>query len=206
MRIGLDFDNTIIQYDEVFLRAAGQRGLLSPGFTGSKQEIRDAIRCLADGEMKWQALQGYVYGRGIGGATLFPGVPNFLRRARAQGDTVLIVSQKTEHGHFDPDKINLREAALGWMEAQGFFTDWGFSMTRGNVHFAASRAEKLRRIASLACDIFIDDLEEVLTDAEFPGGVRRILFSGQAEMTTSAPYEICRDWRRIEESVFLERH
>jgi hypothetical protein len=206
MRIGLDFDNTLIRYDEVFRQAAEQRGLLAPGFAGSKQDIRDAIRCLPDGEMKWQALQGYVYGRGIGGATLFPGVADFLRRARAQGDTVLIVSHKTEHGHFDPDKTNLREAAMGWMETQGLFTDPRFSMAPGNVHFASSRAEKLRRIAELACDIFIDDLAEVLADPEFPGGVRRILFSGQAETPTGAPYEICRDWRRIEESVFLECH
>jgi hypothetical protein len=31
MRIGLDFDNTIICYDAVFASAAVERGLLPPG-------------------------------------------------------------------------------------------------------------------------------------------------------------------------------
>src|SRR5258708_33248098 len=73
MRIGLDFDNTIIRYDDVFLQAARDRGLLGRDFVGTKQQIRDTIRALPGGEVKWQALQGYVYGSGIGGAALFPG-------------------------------------------------------------------------------------------------------------------------------------
>jgi hypothetical protein len=205
MRIGLDFDNTIIQYDEVFRQAAVQRGLLSPGFLGAKQQVRDAIRRLPDGELKWQALQGYVYGRGIEGAVLFPGVANFLKRARARGDTVLIVSHKTEHGHFDPDKINLRTAAMAWLEVQGFFTEQGFSIAPDNVHFALSRSEKLGRIADLKCDVFVDDLEEVLADPQFPGGVRRILFSDQRETPSHLPYHVCSDWRSVEEVVFLDR-
>jgi hypothetical protein len=205
MRIGLDFDNTIIRYDDVFRQAAKERGLLSADFSGSKQHVRDAIRRLPDGESKWQALQGYVYGKGIQNATLFPGLPDFLRRARSHGDTVLIVSHKTEHGHFDPDKVNIRHAAMRWMEAQGFFTDQGFSMIPDHIHFASTRSEKLSRIADLKCDIFIDDLEEVLLDPDFPRFVRRILFSELAEITDDLPYNVCRDWPSIEEIVFLDR-
>ncbi|SRR5258708_6393827 len=202
MRIGLDFDNTIIRYDDVFHQAANERGLLSADFSGSKQQVRDAIRRLPDGELKWQALQGYVYGKGIQNATLFPGLPDFLRRARSHGDTVLIVSHKTEHGHFDPDRVNIRHAAMRWMEAQGFFTNQGFSMMPNHIHFASSRSEKLSRIAELKCDIFIDDLEEVLVDPDFPRFVRRILFSEHAEIADDLPYNVCRDWPSIEEIVF----
>jgi hypothetical protein len=205
MRIGLDFDNTIIRYDEVFRKAAIGRGQLSADFSGTKQQVRDAIRRLTDGERQWQALQGYVYGKGIQGATLFAGLGDFLRRARAHGDTILIVSHKTEHGHFDPDRVSLRGAAMQWMEGQGFFADQGFSLQPGNVHFESSRSEKLHRIGNLACDVFVDDLEEVLADPEFPGFVRRILFSEQAETTGNLPYEICRDWAAIEELIFFDR-
>ena len=65
MRIGIDFDNTIITYDEVFRAAARAQGLIEPGFDGSKQAVRDAIRLLPDGELTWQKLQGQVYGKGI---------------------------------------------------------------------------------------------------------------------------------------------
>ena len=35
--------------------------------------MRDAIRLLPDGELAWQRLQGQVYGKGIGGATMVAG-------------------------------------------------------------------------------------------------------------------------------------
>lgn len=205
MRIGLDFDNTIIRYDEVFQQAARERGLLDAGFSGTKQQVRDAIRVLQDGELKWQALQGYVYGAGIAGAQIFAGVPEFLRRARKEGHTIVIVSHKTEYGHFDPHRVNLRVAALGWMEAQGFFSNQGFSMLRDDVHFVYTRSEKVSRIADLSCDVFVDDLEEVFADPDFPPSVERILFSESVEAANGLPYCVCRDWAAIAEALFNGR-
>jgi hypothetical protein len=207
MRIGLDFDNTIIRYDDTFQQAAIERRLLDAKFCGNKQQVRDAIRRLPDGEMKWQALQGHVYGKGIAGAGIFDGVPNFLRRARMEGHTVLIVSHKTEYGHFDPERINLRRAALEWMEAQGFFSERQFAIPCDNVYFETTRTEKLLRIASLDCDVFVDDLEEVLADPGFPKSVRRILFAGTGGGNEVSPlYSICADWAAIEEMIFCGRN
>jgi hypothetical protein len=201
VRIGLDFDNTIIRYDEVFARAAAERGLLPDGFRGNKQAVRDVIRLRPDGESEWQRLQGHVYGKGIGGAQPFTGVDSFLRRARKADAHVLIVSHKTEHGHFDPDRVNLRTAAMGWMEAHGFFSADGFALSRADVHFATTRAEKLARIGALRCDVFVDDLPEVLRDPGFPEGVVRILLSEQAEPEDAACC-VCRSWQAIEQVVF----
>lgn len=201
MRIGLDFDNTVIRYDEVFATAAKERGLLSDDFSGSKQDVRDAIRLLPDGELAWQRLQGHVYGKGIAGASIFPGVEGFLRRARARGDTVLIVSHKTEYGHFDPERVSLRQAALAWMRTRRFFQDDEFGFPAEQVYFESTLAEKLRRIADLRCDIFIDDLEEVLGHQDFPASVKRILFS-EAVPRNSVSCTTCRDWLSIEKAVF----
>jgi len=44
MRIGIDFDNTLIDYDRVFAAAAHALGLVSPDFKGSKRAVRDAVR------------------------------------------------------------------------------------------------------------------------------------------------------------------
>src|SRR3954462_371888 len=160
MRIGIDFDNTLIGYDEVFRAAARERCLLGPEFGGNKQALRDAIRLLPDGEPTWQRLQGQVYGKGIRGAAMCEGADAFLRRCRAAGNAVFVVSHKTEFGHHDPDRVNLREAALGWMETRGFFAPEIYAIPRENVFFESSRAEKLERIAALRCTCFIDDLEE----------------------------------------------
>lgn len=204
MRIGLDFDNTIIGYSDVFVSAARERQLLGPDVRcASKQAVRDAIRLLPDGEITWQRLQGFVYGRGIREAAMFAGVDRFLRRCRTEGHTMFIVSHKTEYGHYDPERINLREAALGWMTAHGFFRQDGYAIPRENVFFESTRAEKLRRIAQLRCTHFIDDLEEVLNDPGFPPSVARILFSAEAgSADDDRQFPVCPTWQRVESVVF----
>jgi hypothetical protein len=200
LRIGLDFDNTIITYDDVFLSTARERGLIGADFTGRKQAIRDAIRLLPDGELLWQKLQGQVYGKGLAQASMFEGVDAFLRRCRLNKVPVVIVSHKTEFGHHDPDRVNLRDAARDWMTAHGFFYASGFGIAPDAVYFEATRQDKLARITQLGCSHFIDDLEEVLSDPDFPPGVERILFT--EGRPASAPYIVCPTWRDIEEQVF----
>jgi hypothetical protein len=200
LRIGIDFDNTIITYDDVFRSAAKQGGLINPDFSGSKQAVRDAIRLLPDGELAWQRLQGRVYGKGIAGAKVVEGVASFLRRCRIEGCMVAVVSHKTEYGHFDPDHVNLRSAALDWMAVQGLL-DGERGFLRADVYFEGTRAEKLKRIAALSLTHFIDDLEEVLTDPDFPPQVERILFAGEAR-PAEASYTCCSNWGNIERQVF----
>jgi hypothetical protein len=200
LRIGIDFDNTIIAYDDVFSFVAKERGLIEPGFFGTKQAVRDAIRLLPDGELAWQRLQGQVYGKGIGRAKMVAGVEAFLRRCRTDGCVVAVVSHKTEYGHFDPDRVNLRNAALDWMATQGLL-DGDRGVARADVYFESTRAEKLRRIAMLSLTHFIDDLSEVLSDPDFPPNVERILFSN-GDGPASSSYTVCSTWRDIEQEVF----
>lgn len=200
LRIGIDFDNTIIAYDHVFCAVGKRCGLLEPEFFGGKQAVRDAIRGSPAGELGWQRLQGQVYGKGLADATLVVGFEDFLRHCAHEKCTVLVVSHKTEFGHFDPDQINLRTTALDWMAANGLFAGEN-ALSRSEVFFESTRAEKVRRIATLGLTHFIDDLEEVLTDAAFPPQTKRILL---AEGTTdiNAPYVRCPTWQAIEELVF----
>jgi hypothetical protein len=200
LRIGIDFDNTIITYDDVFRAAAKAKGLIAADCSGSKQAVRDAIRLLPDGELAWQRLQGQVYGKGIAAATMVAGVAAFLRRAKAEDCAIVVVSHKTEYGHFDPDRVNLRKAALDWMTGQGLF-DGDHGIALENVYFESTRSEKLKRIAALSLTHFIDDLEEVLTDPDFPPDVARILFAEEAP-AASGPYVWCPTWRDIERRVF----
>lgn len=203
--IGIDFDNTIVTYDQVFLDAARHRGLVDGRFSGGKTAVRDHIRSRPDGELCWQKLQGHVYGAGIAAAMLIDGVAAFLRRCRAEGADVMIVSHKTEYGHFDPARVNLRDAALAWMTSRGFFDAGAYGLSRESVFFESTRAQKLARIASLGCTHFIDDLAEVLDDPTFPPNVARILFAQARDGERSAPYPVCASWRDIEAQVFDAR-
>src|SRR5271156_2430469 len=100
-RIGIDFDNTIIDYDAVFLASAKDRRLVDRSFVGSKRMVRDSIRLRAGGEVAWRQLQGYVYGTGIADASLFDGADAFLKRCQAESHAVFIVSHKTEFSEVD---------------------------------------------------------------------------------------------------------
>lgn len=195
MRIGIDFDNTLIDYDRVFLEAARERGLVPRDFAGSKKAVRDTIRLLPDGEPIWQRLQGYVYGAGIGGAVPFPGAREFLLRCAQEGIVTYIVSHKTRFGHYDPARVDLRQAARDWMGAQGFLE----TLPADRLYFEDDREHKLARIAALGCTHFIDDLEEVFADPRFPAGVRRILL---AESGAQSCDSLCSSWEDVAAAVF----
>lgn len=193
MRIGIDLDNTIIDYDDAFVAAAKERSLIPSGFTGTKQQVRDTIRTLADGETEWQKLQGYVYGKGIRLARVFPGVKEFIAHALSGGHELFIVSHKTEFGHYDETRTNLRAAAMGLLEANGFFSALKFDAA--NISFHSTRHEKIDQIKLLMLDLFIDDLVEVYEEKHFPVNVRKILFHPAEK--SCAHWQVCRDWQEI---------
>lgn len=199
MRIGIDFDNTLIDYDRVFAAAAHALGLVSPDFKGSKRAVRDAVRRLPDGESTWQRLQGHVYGAGIDAAVPFAGAREFLQRCAQEGVATFIISHKTRYGHYDPARIDLREAARKWMNLHGFLLPEVGGISADHVFFEEDRGAKLARIAALGCTHFIDDLQEVFSDPHFPAGVRRILF---AETGANCCEDLCPNWPKIAAAVF----
>lgn len=205
MLIGLDFDNTIAGYDALFSSAAVLEGLLAPGEAATKLDVRQRLRQRADGEADWMRLQGRVYGAYMGDAVLIDGVADFFAACRSAGADVRIVSHKTEFGHFDPDRVNLRDAAMDWMAANGFFDPAGFDLTPDHVSFAATREAKVRRIAEIGCTHFVDDLVEVFTEPDFPQATRRYLYHPGAGPAPAGPFTAFSDWRALSDEIF-SRH
>jgi hypothetical protein len=198
MRIGLDLDNTLVNYDHPFALEAKRQGMVSRGWQGSKKKLRDNLQPRSNGKRLWQTLQGRVYGLGMGEAQLFPGVASFLMRCRGRGDEIFIISHKTEFGHFDLTKTPLRKAALDWMESKKFFDENRFGLCRDRVFFTGTRSEKVDRIRDLKLDVFVDDLEEVFAEKRFPA-IKKILFSRIADGTH---HDLrCDTWLEIEKNV-----
>jgi hypothetical protein len=195
MLIGLDFDNTLACYNDVFSSEAKIEGLVNEQWKGSKQELKLLLSTLEDGQTIWQKMQGRVYGPSMQKATLFPGVARFLLRCKLKGHTVFIVSHKTKYGHYDKTKTLLREASLKWMDSQGFFKDDVFGINKKNIFFASTQREKVLKIKSLNLDIFVDDLEEILSHHDFPE-IKKIHFSMSS--STLGGDELCNNWNDIE--------
>jgi hypothetical protein len=192
MRIGLDFDNTIVCYDDAFYRAARDRGLIPADVKPTKDGVRNWLR-EAGREDGWTELQGYIYGARMDLAAAFPGVREFMRKAVEAGCALDIVSHKTRHP-YRGERYDLHRAALGWLEAQGFFGDRSLGLDRANVHLELTRDGKLARIGALECDVFIDDLPELLGEPAFPADTRRVLFDPNDAAPDSQSYARARSW------------
>jgi hypothetical protein len=192
--IGVDFDNTLIHYDRVFKRAALEAGLVQPGCPESKREVRDRIRSGPGGDLAWQRLQAKVYGPRISEAEAAPGALAFLQRCARAGVPVHIISHKTETAALDPGAGSLRQAALDWLAQGGFLA----AVAPGRVHFGATRGEKLAQIRAAGCTHFIDDLEEVFLEPDFPPGVAAILYAPGRETAAGLPGVIlARSWAAV---------
>ena len=200
MRIGIDFDNTIAGFDEAFNSIARKWGLVDQSFSGNKKQVRDAIRALPDGETHWMKLQGQIYGRYMPKAVPMPGVLDFLDTMLLEGFEVLVVSHKTENGHFDPDQVNLHEAALNWMKKNGILE----RIQLENIFFELTREAKLARIASLGLVAFVDDLEEVFREPGFPPDVQGYLYHPGAG-APDGPFDAYSDFASIVKKI-VEGH
>lgn len=201
VRIGIDFDNTIICYDKVFAAVARQRGLVPEDWEGVKTDVRDHLRSREGGEQAWQGLQGYVYGKGIGGAEVYPGVREFLAACRQAGAKVYIVSHKTRYGHQDPDSTDLREAARSWLRETGLIDVADAALSADDVYFENTQAGKVDRLASLKLDVFIDDLADVFEQPHFPTTTRSILFT-RSQRPYPARCKPIATWADIHHEVF----
>lgn len=202
MRIGVDFDNTIVNYDNLFYRAALQRGLVKSDIEVSKDTVRNQVRNLDDGEIIWQKLQAYVYTRCMHEATLIKGVAPFFKMCKDKGITIFIVSHKTQFANHDSSGIDLRNTAISWMNENGFFDESGMACQRGNIFFESSRIEKLYRIKQLKCTHFIDDLVEIFIEKEFPEDVEKILYVPSGKLTDIEDVKAFTEWNQIYDYFF----
>jgi hypothetical protein len=201
MRIGVDFDNTLADYDRIFGELALRAGYLDALPAGGKRAVRDCVRRLADGDRLWQRLQARAYGPEMDGARPFEGAGEALTRWSRAGAEVHIVSHKTRYASGGEGGVDLREAALRWLDRNGFFAVPGPGLAPERVHFNDTRDAKLARIRVLEFDAFVDDLHEVFAEPGFPVSVERVLFDPHGSACARDVDAHLRDWHEIAEHV-----
>jgi len=204
--IGIDFDNTIVDYDKLFYCVAYERGLVKEDAFINKKAIRDNIRNLPEGETKWRRLQTIVYGPRIGEAKLMNGVVGFLKQCHEKAAPVYIISHKTEFAGSDISGINLRIAALTWMKKNNLFNHRELGLTEKNVYFEETREGKINRVKYLNCTHFIDDLEETFIEKTFPVNVEKILLTREKTHCAQNNVKAFTEWKQIGRYLFNGRH
>ena len=200
MLIGLDLDNTIIRYERSILAIGSDMGIdFSELDERTKKALRDRVRGLPNGESIWQTIQAKVYGSELDKAELSKGFKEFCFIAKLRGYNLCVVSHKTDISHADPLKILLRVAANRWLDNHGFFHKLGFRIDQ--IHYCATQNEKIRKIQSLGCEVFVDDLTELFENPLFPQSTRKIHFNPGSRLEQSKQ-ESCRSWREITKALF----
>jgi len=200
MLVGIDLDNTIICYDKALHGIALERGLISSQTPAIKQIIRDEVRA-KHGELEWQKLQIAIYGTHIDRAELMSGVWDFLLRLKESGVEFKIVSHKTRYPNYGNNKVDLRAAAIKFLEQKGFFVPHGLGMKPEAIFFLSTRTEKINTILELGCSLFIDDLKELYLEADFPDKTAKILLSAEQNLKFT-DVVVLPDFARISEYVF----
>jgi FMN phosphatase YigB (HAD superfamily) len=196
--VGIDFDNTLVAYDTLFHRVALQEGLIPQDLAATKLAVRDYLRD-AGREDRWTELQATVYGARMAEAEMYPGAYEFLAWARDAGLSLCIVSHKTRRPFLGP-QYDLHAAARAWVES-ALADERGRLVAPDRVFFELTREEKIARIAALGCDLYVDDLPEVLLDPSFPQGTRRILFDPDSHHRDVVDLVVATNWAQIRRHV-----
>ena len=203
MFIGVDFDNTIVRYDELMYEIAAGWGAISKNTSRNKTQIRDSLRKLADGEIVWQRLQAAAYGSRIGDAAPAAGVEKFFRFCKIRGIPLCIVSHKTDYSNLGESTVNLRTSAMTWLRQHGLVGGGDCGIDETAVFFESTRAAKVGRIRNLGVTYFIDDLEETFAESGFPPAVGKILYADTAPRDAREMLSFA-TWRGIQEHVERE--
>jgi uncharacterized HAD superfamily protein len=201
IRIGIDFDNTIVNYDNLFSRALSEtswKDCVSLGNTKSSIKT-NLFRC--DGnDLRWQELQAILYGVLIKDAPPFPGVLDALAYLVSSGGfEIFIVSHKSKNSLYLPS-ITFVDKAFLWIQENKISALIPFE----NIFFAPTRDEKIEIIRNLNLDFFIDDLIEVLIDKNFPN-INKILFSVEATNFQNNEIITLGNWQSIKKNLMAVR-
>jgi len=153
MKIAIDFDNTIIDYSELFHKAATLEDV-PVDKNSSKNKIKELIKSHDDFEWpkKWIDIQGRCYGELIHESSNQEDFLNTYRYFKEQGFEVQIVSHKSTKSLCG--RYNLRESALAKIKKLG--------IQESEVHFFDTLENKCDYLYDKKFDVIIDDLVEIL--------------------------------------------
>lgn len=171
--VGLDFDNTLVQYDNLFHKMAIKSGLIDKTVPVDKKEIREFMHRKGKNH-EFTLMQGQVYGKEILQAKQSDGMKETLIELHRKGVRIKIISHKTQFPYKGP-KYDLRKAAMRWLEENELISEENTGLTKNDIYFESSLENKLRRIKTLGCTHYVDDLEEVVNNID--GNIKRIHYN-----------------------------
>ena len=139
-------------------------------------------------------IQGEVYGNRITEALPFDNMFETLKMLQNKGFSLVLVSHKTRRPFVGP-AYDLHKTAREWLIEQKFFNSTGLGWSKEQVFFELTKEEKIRRIISLGCKYYVDDLPEILE--MLPENIFRIQFQPQKMYINRPQWPVIRSWKEL---------
>ncbi len=193
IKLGLDFDNTLIDYDEVFYEIASDRNLIPKNVGKTKVEVRKYLKDTGQ-ERLFTLLQGEVYGSKINLAKQSKGMFETLNILKEQKIELFIVSHKTLYPYAGP-KYDLHQSALKWLTLNDFFDTNLLNFKKENIFFELTIEKKIKRIESIGITHYIDDLTKILE--LITPSIRRIHYNPQGTISNIKDVITLRSWEEL---------
>jgi hypothetical protein len=203
MLIGLDFDNTIVCYDQLFHKVAVEKKLIPVTVPPNKIAVRNYLRSINKEEI-WTEMQGYVYGERMQEAEPFSGVLNFIQKSKESGHQLCIISHKTQFPFLGP-KYDLHLSAIEWIQTKLCSKTGEPLFLENEYFFKVSKDEKVKQIKDCGCDIYVDDLPEILMNDLFPKSTIKFLFDPELHYSQIdyPQFKVNFSWDQITNELFL---
>ena len=197
-RIGIDLDNTIVDYSLAY-KVIGRQFEFETELV-DRESIRNHLRLQGD-DIEWQRFQSILYTEGLISAQPANGVREFIELCRISLIEVFIVSHKTIQTPKLFGARNLRQPAVEWLEEHLLVSNL---VDSDHLHFCSTQSEKVCTINELGCELFVDDLLEVLMNPELSSEICKVLYVGEStknvpdrENVVSMNFDDLRHWLEL---------
>lgn len=197
MKIGIDLDNTIVIYDDLIRTQANILNV--PNDLIHKKDIANYLRG-NNLEYKWTEIQGLIYGPLMYKAKIAINFFDILFKLINYKVEIVIISHRTKYSQYD-GSFNLHDSAISWLN-ENIFTK-----LKGNkikVIFGETIEEKIKIIKQQNLNYFIDDLEKILINEEFPTSTKKILYTNGINNDSYNDISILTNWNLLLNIIKLD--
>jgi len=172
MIFGIDFDNTIVNYDSVFRDVLKKENKIINKSLISKKNIKNYF-VKNNNITEWRQLQSKVYSSYIHKANVNKEILKLMKFLDNKKIKFYIVSHKTLYP-YTGKKINLHKLSKEWLRNNIFNKKNNFQK-KYKYYFENSKESKIKKIKSLKITHFVDDLDEILN--KLPNKIVKIKFN-----------------------------
>jgi len=187
LRIGIDLDNTIIDYSNAYIKINHKFLYIKKKI--SKKRLKIKIEKIFPNK-GWSKIQEILFGKFIIYCKPYYGFDNFYKKSLKEDHTIYIVSHKTNLSEYSK-KYQIKKAAKSWIFKN--IKD----IKKNNIFFEKTILKKIERIKKLKLDIFIDDIHQVLTHEKFDKNCFKILFKDKKKNLKSF-----NSWEKIQKYIY----